>query len=441
MTSEERSSMAIAEQENIAKSVEYEILKVEKLRALIFAIIIGSLAVVFAMASYLDVSAHNSLRNLPIVRLIMGFALAGFAGFELFIWYTISRCLHTGKIIHVKWHYIIAFVEISFPTMLILISSFALHVYALFLPPVFVYFLVIALSGLRLNFYICIFTGAVAAIEYFSLAMYITNTTELPVDFHEMSLTYRNLTHLVKGLMLFAAGIITGIVTNKLKNGFLKSFQSISEKNNIMSMFGQHVSPAVMEKLLLQKNSTEGEVQHVCVMFLDIRNFTAFSESRTPQEVVAYLNSLFNFMIDIVNRNEGIINKFLGDGFMAVFGAPFSNGFDCRNAVKASKEIIQKLNEEIDAGKILPTTVGIGLHTGEAVTGNIGSSQRKEYTIIGDVVNLASRIESLNKQFNSQFLISDTVREALGDTGNEAQSLGKVTVKGRVEPVEIFKLA
>ncbi len=441
MTSEERSSMVIAEQENIAKSVEYEILKVEKLRALIFAIIIGSLAVIFSVASYLDISTHNSLEHLSIVRLITGVALAVFSVFELFIWFTISRCLHTGKSIHVKWHFIIAFVEISFPTMLILISSYALHVYALFLPPVFVYFLVIALSGLRLNFYICIFTGAVAAIEYFSLAMYIINKTELPFDFNEISVNYRNLTHLIKGLMLLAAGIITGIVTNKLKNGFLKSFQSISEKTHIMSMFGQHVSPAVMEKLLHQNNSTEGEVQNVCVMFLDIRNFTTFSETRTPQEVVAYLNSLFDFMIEIVNRNHGVINKFLGDGFMAAFGAPFSDGFDSRNAVNTSKEILQKLKEEIEAGNILPTRVGIGLHSGNAVTGNIGSSQRKEYTIIGDVVNLASRIESLNKQFNSQFLISDTVKEALGDTSIEIVSLGKVAVKGRAEPVEIFKLA
>ena len=180
MTIEEHSSMAITEQQNIAKSVEYEILKVEKLRALIFAIIIGSLAIVFAMASYLDVSAHNSLRNLPIVRLIMGFALAGFAGFELFIWYTISRCLHTGKNIHVKWHYIIAFVEISFPTMLILISSFALHVYALFLPPVFVYFLVIALSGLRLNFFICIvthiFIGTVSYVVIYTITFVVISS-------------------------------------------------------------------------------------------------------------------------------------------------------------------------------------------------------------------------------------------------------------------------
>ncbi|MBY0327875.1 MAG: hypothetical protein K2Q30_13205, partial [Gemmataceae bacterium] len=128
MTNEEQftiSSMAIAEQEKIEKSVEHEILRVEKLRALILTIIIGSLAIIFSMASYLDISTHSSLKNLPIVRLITGVALAIFSVFELFIWYTISRCLHTGKSIHVKWHYIIAFVEISFPTMLILISSFA----------------------------------------------------------------------------------------------------------------------------------------------------------------------------------------------------------------------------------------------------------------------------------------------------------------------------
>ena len=126
---------------------------------------------------------------------------------------------------------------------------------------------------------------------------------------------------------------------------------------------------------------------------------------------------------------------------MAVFGAPFSDGFDCRNAVNASKEIMKKLQDEIAAGNIIPTKLGIGLHSGEAVTGNIGSIQRKEYTIIGDVVNLASRIESLNKQFNSQLLISEMVKTALGDAGNDAISLGKVVVKGRAEPVEIFKLA
>jgi len=444
MTNEEQftiSSMAIAEQEKIEKSVEHEILKVEKLRALIFAIVIGLLTITYFIVSNIYLSNAKYGDKMPIRRHTIELLLIGFSGFEFVIWYFINQCLEKEKSVPVTLRYIVAFVEISLPTLLIFIISHVVSIHALYLPPVFLYFIIIALSALSLNFTICIFTGVIAALEYILLAWYLINFTEMQGDFYNLPPISMFIVHLVKSLMILMTAMITGIITNKLKKVFLKSFQSISEKKHIMSMFGQHVSPAVMEKLLHQKNSAEGEVQNVCMMFLDIRNFTTFSESRTPQEVVAYLNSLFDFMIDIVNRNHGIINKFLGDGFMAAFGAPFSDGFDCRNAVNASKEILQKLKEEIEAGNILPTRVGIGLHTGEAVTGNIGSSQRKEYTIIGDVVNLASRIESLNKQFNSQFLISDTVKEALGDAGIETVSLGKVAVKGRAEPVEIFKLA
>jgi len=433
--------MAITEKEKIAKSVEYEILKVDGLRSLIFAIVIGFLTITYFIVSNIYLTNMKYGDKLPIFRHTIELVLLGFSGFELLIWYFVNQCLDKEKSVPISLRYIVAFVEISLPTLLIFIISHAVSIHALYLPPVFLYFIIIALSALSLNFGVCIFTGVIAALEYIFLAWYLINFTEIHGDIYNLPPITKFYLHLAKSSMILVTGIITGIVTNKLKNGFLKSFQSISEKTHIMSMFGQHVSPAVMEKLIHQKNATEGEVQNVCVMFLDIRNFTSFSESRTPQEVVAYLNSLFDFMIDIVNRNHGIINKFLGDGFMAAFGAPFSDGFDSRNAVKASKEILQKLKEEIEAGNILPTRVGIGLHTGKAVTGNIGSSQRKEYTIIGDVVNLASRIESLNKQFNSQFLISDTVKEALGDAGIETVSLGKVSVKGRAEPVEIFKLA
>jgi adenylate cyclase len=443
MTNEEPSTsfdVALTEQEKIAKSVEYEILKIESLRSLIFAIVIGVLAITFLIATYIitDIKYGDKL---PLFRLIVESLLIGFSGFELLMWYFINQCLDKEKSVPVSLRYLVAFVEISLPTLLIFISSHVVSIHALYLPPVFLYFIIIALSALSLNFGVCIFTGVIAALEYILLAWYVIHFTEIHGEIYNLQPITKFFLHLAKSSMILTTGIITGIITNKLKNGFLKSFQSISEKTHIMSMFGQHVSPAVMEKLIHQKNSTEGEVQHVCVMFLDIRNFTKFSESRTPQEVVAYLNSLFDFMIDIVNRNHGIINKFLGDGFMAAFGAPFSDGFDCRNAVNASKEILQKLKEEIEAGNILPARVGIGLHTGEAVTGNIGSIQRKEYTIIGDVVNLASRIESLNKQFNSQLLISEMVKEALGDADIETVSLGKVAVKGRTEPVEIFKLA
>ncbi|HEY9840983.1 MAG: adenylate/guanylate cyclase domain-containing protein, partial [Candidatus Sericytochromatia bacterium] len=216
---------------------------------------------------------------------------------------------------------------------------------------------------------------------------------------------------------------------------------SQEEKNRVVSMFGQHVSPEVVNKLLSQPAELGTEVRHVCVMFLDIRNFTRFSENTDPEEVVRYLNTLYDFMIEIVNRHHGIINKFLGDGFMAVFGAPLSNGFDSRNAVHAAQEILATLEQAIRTDKIPPTAVGIGLHAGEAVTGNVGSAQRKEYTIIGDVVNVASRIEQLNKQFGSQLLISETVWESLDQAFPDAIPHDPIPIRGRREAIRIYQMA
>lgn len=426
------------EEQQITREVDLEILKVERLRALIFAIMILFFAVVFYV--YISINFANTEFGKRVPVGIGEMLLLGLVAFELQIWFMLGHYLKARKKVPVFWLYFGAFVEISMPTIFIFRASFILNVFALFIPPVFMYFLIIALSGLRLSFSISVFTGAVAAIQYFCLAYYLTGTSEIPLPMTTNPI-FMTFIHLVKSLILFLAGLVAAIVTDKLKKGFLKSYQTVSEKNKVMNMFGQHVSPEVMEKLLQQKSETEGEVRSVCIMFLDIRSFTTFSENRSPQEVFTYLNSLFEFMIEIVNRNHGIINKFLGDGFMAVFGAPFSDGRDSQNAVKAAREIIQKLQMEVDAGKILPTKVGIGLHTGNAVTGNVGSSQRKEYTIIGDAVNLASRVESLNKQFDSQLLISEAVKIAIGNDGGDAISLGSVTVKGRLDSVEVFKLA
>jgi len=150
---------------------------------------------------------------------------------------------------------------------------------------------------------------------------------------------------------------------------------------------------------------------------------------------------LFEFMIEIVNRHHGIINKFLGDGFMAVFGAPLSDGKDCLNAVEAAQEILERVRQEVEAGTILPTTVGIGLHAGEAVTGSIGSALRREYTVIGDVVNLAARIEKLNKQFDSQLLISEMVWQAVNEDRRQAVPMGEVQVRGREQAIQVYQVA
>ena len=153
-------------------------------------------------------------------------------------------------------------------------------------------------------------------------------------------------------------------------------------------------------------------------LVLDIRNFTTFSEGRVAEEVVAYLNTLWTFMVRTVNEHHGIVNKFLGDGFLAVFGAPVSTGNDCANALAAARHILREIDELTEAGRLLPTRIGIALHAGEAVVGNVGSAERKEYTVIGDVVNVAFRIERLNKQLGSTFLVS-----RCGASGNPRHAL------------------
>ena len=351
----------------------------------------------------------------------------------------LNKLIKLGKDSIVFLRYLSAFIETSIPTLGMFVSGqFLGPVYGLYTPAIMVYGIFIVLSVLRLDFRLCLFTGAVAAIEYVALAIYtVRDASALNAEPILVGLPH----HIFKGCLLLGTGIVAGIVTVQIRKRILSSFEMIEERNRISRTFGEYVSPTVVDTLLDLKPDLRSESKNVCVMFLDIRDFTGFAEKRPPEEVVSYLESLFEFMIEIVNRHNGIINKFLGDGFMAVFGAPLSDGHDCANAVQAAQEILSRTNEEVKSGNILATRLGIGLHAGEAVTGSIGSALRKEYTVIGDVVNLAARIEKMNKQFDSQILVSETVSRAASYVIDGAISKGTVQVRGREEGIRIYQLA
>jgi adenylate cyclase len=175
-------------------------------------------------------------------------------------------------------------------------------------------------------------------------------------------------------------------------------------------------------------------------MFVDFRSFTAGARDRSPQEVVDRLDGAFAVLVDILDRHGGIVNKFLGDGFLALFGAPLQADDAAHQAVAAAREMLEA-NDRVNKATSWPLRIGIGVHFGEVVAGNIGSPRRKEYTVIGDTVNFAARLEALNKDFNSQFLISQAVHEALGDTCRDAVSLGDVEVRGYDKPMTVWRLA
>lgn len=245
-------------------------------------------------------------------------------------------------------------------------------------------------------------------------------------------------------LILVIGFIFYGYQQKKRANRYLKERNAfeIENKKKAMTLFSQQVSPEVAKELLSESYKSGANKVRACIMFLDIRNFTAFSEVRDATEINQYQNDVFGFMIDIISEHNGIINQFMGDGFLASFGAPASPGNHSQNAVNASIEILRELENRCSSGQLINTKIGIGLHTGEIVTGNVGTAQRRQYSVTGNTVILASRIEQLNKQFNSELLISREVMNDLKDIRNYVfESLGPIHLKGRSEPVEVIKLA
>ena len=410
-----------------------ETLSSEKVRTTILAALFGCLLATYLALMLLFPSLHAPLfHNNPTLPAV-GLGLA--TAYELLARVVIGRFSKKDREIPFIGRYANALVESSLPTLAILLAARLLDpVTALSSPPMLFYFLFIVLAALRLDFRLSLFTGVVAALEYGALAFVFAPRIPLSASAAvPLALT--------RAFILVLAGSATGFVAERVKRQFAGSFRALQERNRVMAVFGQHVSPAVAESLLTQHRELGGDVRRVTLMFLDIRGFTTYAEKRPPAEVVSYLNTLFGFMIESVNQHHGIVNKFLGDGFMAVFGAPLDDSSDSQHAVDASLEILSRLDELTAARQIPSTRIGIGLHAGDAVTGTVGSAQRKEYTIIGDVVNCASRIEQLNKDFDSRLLVSQAVWDGLGDAALSARSLGSVRVKGHDEAIQVYQLA
>jgi len=212
-------------------------------------------------------------------------------------------------------------------------------------------------------------------------------------------------------------------------------------EQKIKGLLDQQVSGAVAAELLAEKDAggAKHERRFVCVLFLDIRDFTPFVESKTPEEIIEYQNNVLGFMMEKIIEHGGIVNTVLGDGFMATFGAPISAGNDCLQAYKAAVEIMQMVREKSRTGQIPPTKIGIGMHAGNVVAGNVGTKTRKQYLVTGNTVIIASRLEQLNKQYGSSLIISKEVVERLPAAMNLPKVFDQVMVKGRSKPVQIAK--
>jgi adenylate cyclase len=335
--------------------------------------------------------------------------------------------------------YINAFFEVSIPTIGLLILSIHIEpVAALVSPMLLLYFFIIIISSLELDPRLSFFTGSVAAAEYILISLFYISNSEYHSNITVLDLP---ISYLARGGILFVSGILAGIVSIQIRKKVFKTFQAVEERNELEKTFGQQVSKEIVEEFLKNKMKIENRTREVCIMFLDIRDFSKYCEGKTPEQINKYQNSSLGFMIDIVNKHGGIVNQILGDGFMATFGAPITSETFCKDAVEASEEIILSLKKKNENNEIPLTKVGIGLHTGEVVTGNVGTTNRKQYSITGNTVILAARIEQLNKKFQSQVLISKEVKDKIPESYNSnIVYIGLEYIKYKKEPLSIYKL-
>ncbi|MDP2793562.1 MAG: GAF domain-containing protein [Sulfurisoma sp.] len=224
--------------------------------------------------------------------------------------------------------------------------------------------------------------------------------------------------------------------------GTLLVIEDISREKRLKNTMSRYMSKAVMERLLESGDAVLGGTgQDVSVLFSDIRGFTAMSAKLGPRETVAMLNEYFTEMVDVVFAHDGILDKYIGDAVMAVFGSPFKTDHDADNAVAVANRMMIKLGElnlRRTSRGAEPIRIGVGISSGEVVAGNIGSPKRMEYTVIGDRVNLAPRLESANKYYGTSILLSEfTVAELKRPA--TLRRIDSLRVRGRQEPVTIYE--
>ncbi|GAB4275102.1 MAG: hypothetical protein Kow0029_15980 [Candidatus Rifleibacteriota bacterium] len=297
--------------------------------------------------------------------------------------------------------------------------------------------------------------------EYITLQLYQYNTlfllaTSAAFLIGNMQLLYKSIQEpinfLVEKMRLLAEGnfnVQTSVLFNdeigKLKQNFNLMVEQLKEREELKDTFGKYVSIEVAKHLLENKKvDLGGETIKATILFSDIRNFTSMSERMSPEEVVTMLNTYFSYITPPIMENNGVINKFIGDAVMAIFTPHLGSENHVKDAINACIGMRKKLKELNASGKLkLPIKFGIGLNSGDLVAGNIGTEKRFEYTVIGDTVNVASRMESLTKELNTDIVFSENTMNLIDHELLKKIAIEKtepVKIKGKSQPMPVYKL-
>jgi adenylate cyclase len=228
--------------------------------------------------------------------------------------------------------------------------------------------------------------------------------------------------------------VVSGDEVGRLARSFNEMMTGLEERETLREAFGSYVDPDVADRVMAEGQMLEGEDVELTVMFVDMRDFTSFAERSSARETVARLNDLFALIVPLLVKHGGHANKFIGDGVMGVFGAPNRMRDHAARAVEAACEIAPAVDERY--GDEL--RVGIGINSGPASVGSIGGGGRLEFTVIGDTVNVAARVERLTREIGDPILLTEATRALLDGAGPELAERGEVHVRGREDPIAVY---
>src|ERR1700733_10270872 len=278
------------------------------------------------------------------------------------------------------------------------------------------------------------------------VALALSLVLAIPVAFWLSARASRPLTELKRVLDSIAKGDLKARAKDEFGEVALSvntMADGLAERDRVKSAFARYVSQQVMDSVLTSDSGglLRGGRRRIPVLFSDIRGFSKISEHLAPEKVVQLLNDYFELMVEVVFRNKGTLDKFMGDGLMAIFGAPENDPYQEEHALKAAIEMQQELAKlQVRwEGEGIQIRIGVGIHSGPAIVGTIGSSRRMEYTAIGDTVNVASRLQTATKELGANILISEhTYYGAKG--AFPFRNMGTITVRGREEPLTVYAL-
>jgi class 3 adenylate cyclase len=234
------------------------------------------------------------------------------------------------------------------------------------------------------------------------------------------------------------APVISNDEIGELTYRFNSMIDGLRDRDKIRKMFGHYVSGEIADFALKNSEALKGEERIATVLFTDIYDYTTIAESLTPPQTVEMLNEYYNLLVEIVQKHNGVVNKFIGDAVMVLFNIPIEDPRHASNAIVCAQKIVEKSEAHTFTNGIkLKTRAGI--NTGAVVAGNLGSTERYEYTVIGDSVNIAQRLENLNKNYGTSILFSESTLKAAGNS-IDSEFIDTVQVKGKSESVSVYSV-